>query len=359
MLLKLLRQQAKDKSSTHIVVSLMDKGSRGDEIGSLSELYCLNLNRGSISIGALYKLLKIIKSNNPDVIHSWMYHANILAYLVNLVFKKPLVWGIRCSLDNIKNLKPNTRLIVKFCAIVSSRIDRITYNSNISIDQHIRYGFSERNAEFIANGFELDKFNRENKTKSKMDFSSLSVPEGVTVLGHVARFHPMKNHKGFIRTIAPILRRKRGKLFCIMAGTNVDLNNRELVDLINELNVSNYFLLLGERADLKNVYHLFDFLVSPSLWGEGFPNVVGEAMSCGIPCIVSQVGQSSDIVGDCGYVYLPTQPDQLIACIETALQLTEEKYQELSEKCVKTIQHHYAIKTISDKYTKIYEKLVL
>ena len=345
MLLKLVKE-SKEFPEEHAVISLMDEGTRGKELKQYSALYCLGLRQGRFSIGAFIKLLKIVRQENPDVIQGWMPHANMAAFLVNIFLTKMLFWNIRQSLIDINQEKKFTKFIIRVGSLFSRRVETIVYNSHVSIAQHKKYGFKGRNL-FIANGFELEQFKPKETNKILLIKGSLGLPEASKVIGHVARYHPMKDHMGFLK--------RDIDLFCVMVGKNITEKNAELMSAIKLSGAAHKFILLGEREDLNQLYNVFDFTVSSSLWGEGFPNVIGESMACGTPCIVSDVGDSKRIIGGYGFSFDVGNLSQFNRCMNSALSLNNQEYKIMSASCRDHIKNNYSIRLIYSQYIDLYK----
>jgi len=342
---------------THIVISLMGKGTLGDQVSKHAKLYSLGLKSGGMSFSALVKLFKIIKKENPDVIQGWMYHANIAALLVNCVLRKVLVWNIRQSLVDIKLEKRLTALLIRVSSLSSFMVDKVIFNSHVSLSQHIKAGFTEKNVIVIANGFELDKF-KELPVEQIISFKKeYGIPTQSQIIGHVARYHPMKNHIGFVKLMSEVLLAQES-VYCVMAGKDINEDNIELVNAISEGKCEHRFILLGERSDLASIYGIFDFTVNSSLWGEAFPNVIGESMACGTPCIVSDVGDSMRIVGDFGFVYTCDDDRGLVSHLESALNMGGEEYSKKSSLCKSHISENYSINAIYEQYVFLYKQLM-
>ena len=179
----------------------------------------------------------------------------------------------------------------------------IIFNSQNSLTKHKQLGYSDRNLTVIPNGFDTRLFNGHcgNKYKARAE---LKIPEDHFVIGHVARFHPMKDHKAFIEAAGEIAKHDNRVIF-VLAGREVVWENRQLSAWIDTTGQKNSFVLLGEILELHKVYPAFNLLCLSSAWGEGFPNVLGEAMSSKVPCVTTNVGDAALIVGDSGLLCLP------------------------------------------------------
>jgi glycosyltransferase involved in cell wall biosynthesis len=356
MLTKLVAASLFSKE-VHIVISLMDKGTLGDQVSKYAELYSLDLKAGDLSLKSLINLYRIIKQEDPDIIQGWMYHANIAALLVNFILRKKLVWNVRQSLVDIKLEKRLTAILIRMSAFFSGCVDKIIFNSHVSLSQHVKIGFAERNTVVIANGFDLDKFRPQSSEQILAFKLKYGLPQNSKIFGHVARYHPMKNHIGFIYEISKVLF-EQPNLYCVMVGKGVSEVNAELVNAINNTNYPDRFIILGERHDLANIYGVFDFIVNSSQWGEAFPNVIGEAMACGTPCIVTDVGDSKYIVADLGFVYSPSKSEELNPYLNQCINMTTDEYLRLSISCRDHISKNYSINTIYKQYIQLYKKLL-
>jgi glycosyltransferase involved in cell wall biosynthesis len=338
---------------------MMDEGTRGEDLKRYASLYCLHLKQGGFSFSALFKLVSIIRKECPDVVQGWMYHANLIISLANILIRKPLFWSVRQSLESLDNEKPLTRAVIKFSRILSKfSPERIIYNSQTSLGQHEKIGFRPVSL-VIPNGFDLVAFDVADKEKKYKARAILGLPLDAVVLGQVARFHPTKNHLGFIETVA-VFFDAHPKLCVVMVGTDVQRDNPKLMGVLSNLTLDKAqgkYYLMGERKDLPTVYHAIDFLVNPS-WGEAFPNVVGEAMACGVPCIVSDVGDSALIVGETGFVFKPGNLEQFRSVLSRALSLGPSQYQQSSQAARKRVEALYSISSIYDQYIDLYKEVV-
>jgi glycosyltransferase involved in cell wall biosynthesis len=144
-----------------------------------------------------------------------------------------------------------------------------------------------------------------------------------------------------------------------MCGENIEWSNDRLRAWIGEGPDGPFgsrLRLTGRRHDLHAVYPAFDVSGTSSL-GEGFPNVVGEAMACGVPCVVTDVGDSRQIVGDTGLVVPPGDPAALAAAWEEVLRTPAAERRELGARARKRIEDNYSMKAIARRYEELYTRV--
>jgi glycosyltransferase involved in cell wall biosynthesis len=185
---------------------------------------------------------------------------------------------------------------------------------------------------------------------------ALGIESDDIVIGHIARFHPMKNHAGFLRAAVRVLEFKPEVVF-LLAGRDVNLNNPALSGIISPC-LRNRFRFLGERADIPDLMQAMDVLCMSSSWGEAFPNVIGESMACGVPCVVTDVGDSRYIVGETGVVVPALDSQALESSLNYVLNLSVERRTSMGEAARARIESRYAISKIVSQYSDLYCKLV-
>ena len=301
------------------VVSLIDEGTMGSKIKALGvPVTSLGMKRGVSSLSVLCKLRKIIQEQQPDLLQGWMYHGNLVAWVARFFSRnKPaLVWNIRHSLYGLIDETLLTRQAIRVNRFLSSRVDVLLYNSHLSCNQHEKFGFSASKSKVIPNGIDVQNYKFSKVTCAKVR-SELLIPEDALVVGHVARLHPMKDHPIFFKAAVKLTDRF-SKLHFILCGKDVLLSNMEIGQLV-PARLHSRFHLLGERNDIPYLMNAMDVLSSSSSWGEAFPNVLGEAMACEVPCVATDVGDSAVIVSDCGVVVLPRDESSLADGIERLL----------------------------------------
>src|SRR5690625_2504250 len=307
MLYKLLQYTNQEKYQIK-VISMTNKGVYGNKIEKLGlEVVTLDMKNGRPSIRGFRKALKHTKGT--DVLQTWMYHADLLGYLLSKVTNiKKVIWGIRRS-----NLEPHlmgrtTSIIAKLNARFSKAIDKVVSCSIEGKKNHIAHGYYQDNIIFIPNGFELERFNpNENAREYLSDLIEKKID--IPYILHVARWNVIKDYNNLIQALG-ILKGKKINFHAILVGPKITNKNEELAHLIEKEDIRENVSLLGKRNDIPNIMAGSDVFVSSSS-GEGFPNVVGEAMLCKTPCVVTDVGDSGYIVGDTGRIVPKQNPKKL------------------------------------------------
>jgi glycosyltransferase involved in cell wall biosynthesis len=315
----------------------------------------LGMRAGRPSIASMLKLRREINALQPDLIQGWMYHGNLVAILARFFCAKkvPVVWNIRQSLYQIEKEKVLTRQVIRANRFLSKSVCSLLYNSHLSREQHEAFGFSSCNGLVIPNGINCQQFHFSIDARRRIR-SELSIPEKVIVVGHVARFHPMKDHACFLKAAAIILEHYPETHF-ILSGREVSLNNVELERHIPN-KFKNRFHLLGERSDMADLMSAMDILSSSS-WGEAFPNVLGEAMAVGIPCVTTDVGDSALIIGNCGIVVPPKDEITLANGMELLLAMPSLERRALGDKSRQRIEDNFKLSVIVEKYAELYKWL--
>ncbi|MCD6471260.1 glycosyltransferase, partial [bacterium] len=358
MLYKLVSKM--DRSCFDIyVASLTNIGPIGEKIKKLNILVvAVGMKRGwrgFFSFSGFFKLLSIVKNYKPDVIQTWMYHSDLIGGLVGKLLKIPVIWGIHHSNLSPKYNKKTTIWTAKICAKFSKTLPKkIICCSYASKNVHSKLGYDENKMIVISNGFDLDAFLPDKQGREKVR-KELGINDKIIVIGFPARFDPQKDHKNFFEA-AKIVRKIYPNVHFLLCGDGISWNNKKLKEWIEKSGVKKVTYLLGRRDDMKNIYNSIDIFSSSSC-GEGFPNVIGEAMACEVPCVVTDVGDSAIIVKDTGFVVPPKNPEVLAEAIIKMIEMGEEKRKELGKKARDRIKENYSIEKIVKNYEQLYKKV--
>ncbi len=266
-------------------------------------------------VGWFWCYVKAVRDINPDVIYSFLTTSNIVAITGRLFVRKPVVWGIRASNMNLENYDWLANLTAWVEKKLSRYVKTIIFNARFSCQYHKSLGYRLNKAVIIPNGIDTDAFKPDADSKVTMR-NHLGIPQDALVVGMLARVDPMKDYETYL-TAARALLPHHKNLYFIAAGAGTD------TEAWNALPPR--FLSLGVWKDVSQLLNALDMMVLSSAFGESFPNVVGEAMACGIPTIVTDVGDAAYIVGDQGLIIPPKTPEALIRGIESLLQHTPSK----------------------------------
>jgi len=346
-----------------IVVSLLktdiNESQVGKQIAALDiPIHSLEMDPGEFSLKKFIKLVNIVRHEQPDILQGWMYHANFAAQLANFfTFKSiPVIWNIRHSLYSLEYESKSTALIIKLLSKLSNFPAKIIYNSQIGATQHQKLGYESDKTVVIPNGFDINLFQPSSENRLSLR-KELGLAQDTVLIGRICRYHPMKDHDNFLRA-ASLLLKDLPELHFVLAGTDVDQNNSQLSKLIEELNISNHIHLLGERKDIPRLTSALDIATSSSYFGEAFPNVIGEAMACVVPCVVTDVGDSALIVGDTGKVVPPQNHQALANGCKELISLGVEGRKALGEKARQKVIKLYSLDAIITQYENLYQNVI-
>lgn len=358
MLCKLLAQRVDERDRVD-VVSLTDVGAVGARIRELGiEVTALGMRRGFPDPRALWRLTRRLRRDRPDLVQTWMYHADLLGGLAaRLAGCVPVVWGIRQSDLHPVHSRRTTIWTARACARLSRRIpDRIVSCSEAARAVHEDLGYEPGRIEVIPNGFDTMTFRPDAAARAWVR-ADLGIGDDTALVGMAARFDPQKDHRNFVRA-AGSLRRAVGRVAFVLCGAGIDPSNQSLRDWIHEEGIEDCCHLLGERSDMPQLLAALDVAVLCSAYGEGFPNVVGEAMACGVPCVCTDVGDAAAIVGATGAVVPPGDADALAAAVRRLLEEDGAQHAARGAEARRVIVEGYAIARVARRYRSLYEEVL-
>lgn len=357
MLFKLLQRMDRSRFEP-IVISLVGLGEIGPRIGVLGiPVYVLGMSRGIPNPLMIFKLARLLRRVKPDLVHTWMYHADLLGGIAaRLAGCSVVLWGLRHSNLSKTENKKTTLLTVKICAKLSLWVPtRILSCSIRAKEVHAAAGYCKEKIHVIPNGFELDRFLPDPVARYSVR-SELGLSVDVPLVGFIARYDPLKNHAGFIMAAA-LLHAKLPNAHFVLAGTEVDEDNLVLQSAISAFDLQKNVHLLGRRDDIPRLMAALDVLASSS-HGEAFPNVLGEAMACGVPCVVTDVGDSAEIVGSAGQVVPPGDMEGLAYQLEWILKMGPSYRATVGAQARARVAEYYDIAQVTELYQAFYERIL-
>lgn len=341
------------KTVEHVVYTLLDMPEYDKDFRKAGVVVkSLNIrNTKSFAIN-LYQLRKEFSSNRPDIIQSWMGHSNLLFGIIGRAWKIPVVWNIRQSRVSKEELGAKNYALMKTSAKLSNFVPYKIINCSLkSIERHREAGFYD-NFVYIPNGINIDSSYFEViESKQNKDFT----------VGHVGRYDPAKNHALFISAFNSFNKHHTESL-CVMAGTGVSYENSLFKNKYKDLINSSFILLgqIGTKEELSEIYKKMDCLVLSSIT-EGFPNVLIEAMSFGVPCISTDVGDASEIIADTGWIVPSEDQEALEKALEEAYHEYinfPKKWAARREKAYDRVVENYSIEEMCERYINVWTEAV-
>ncbi len=356
MLFKLLSRLVRENVGNE-VISLTGGGPVGERIAGLGvKVHALGMGRTVPSPLKLISLARTMRQARPDIVHAWMHHANLLAGLAaRFAGAPPVIWGIRQGHLDPRLTKRSTVLTTRLCALLSARIPaRILCCSTVARDVHVAQGYAPEKMAVIPNGFDLQRFRPDNDARVAVR-RELGIGDDVPLIGLVARFDPQKDHRSFITAAARLLESGASAQF-LFCGEGADADNHELGEWIGAAGIGANCHLLGLRDDMAAITAALDIAVSSSAFGEAFSNAVAEAMACGVPCVVTDVGDSGLIVKDTGRVVTPKDSDALAGALTELLEIGAEGRAKLGRAARRRVEENYGLPDIAARHLAFYRE---
>jgi glycosyltransferase involved in cell wall biosynthesis len=302
------------------------------------------------------RLAQWIRASKPDLIQTWMYHANFVgAFAARLAGNVPVVWGIHDSgLDSSMGNR-RTMLVNRACALLSRKYAaRIVCCSEASLRLHKGLRYAAEKLEVIPNGFDVEEFKPDPAAHASLR-EELGIPAETLLIGIAARFHPHKDHHNFIEAAAR-LHKELPAVHFLLCGLDITWQNSQLAEWIKAVGLRDRCHLLGVRQDVSRLFAGMDIATTASRC-EAFPIAIGEAMACGTPCVVTDVGDSSLIVGETGTVVPPGDPHALAEAWRKLIAAGPAVRHRLGLAARRRVQRQFALPAIVERYQAIYGKL--
>ncbi len=345
----------------HSVISLADVGKIGQQLQSLGiEVQALNMrSSGPFSFlsvpNVILKLVRAIRHSSPDIVQTWMYHADLLGGIASRIAgNRHVIWGIHAV-----EINPDSRttLMVRYiCARLSHWVPHtIVCVAEASRKLHLALGYDGRHMEVVANGFDMSRLIATKAQRHNIR-TQLGYRQKERVIGCVGRFDYSKHHENFVRA-AGILAHKHLQLRFLMVGRNLDADNQVLARWISQTGHADRFTLLGERDDVPICLSAMDIFCLSSRT-EAFPLVLGEAMAMGLPCVTTDVADTKLLLGDKGVVVPKKDSKALAAGLEKLLALTPDERISLGQQAKQRIQSKFTISHTRKRFEAIYNKIM-
>ncbi|NTV73598.1 MAG: glycosyltransferase, partial [Holophaga sp.] len=304
-LCELVRSMDRDRFKVHVVVNYDPPAGAAtgfyDQMAALPgvTLHSLHKRRGALGYGpSLVRLLALVIRFDPQILHGYM-DGNLPLLLLGGLLRKRVVWGIRRTSADQTKLDRVGRWVQAITLLASPFVEMVIFNSEAGRLNHGALGMRSPRMCVVPNGFDVEKFHPD-PCAGVLRRRDWGIPDGVPLVGIVGRLDPVKDHPTFLRAAARLSKDFPGARFvCIGHGTGAYLE--KLRDLAASLGIGEKVCWPGGCADMTGAYNALSLLILCST-DEGFPNVLGEAMACGIPCVTTRVGDAEALAGGTGQV---------------------------------------------------------
>jgi glycosyltransferase involved in cell wall biosynthesis len=358
MLYKLLQHLDNERFECKVVTLLEEEvlEKRIRELGV--EVINLNGKRGKLpGLQVWWGLRKVTKTFQPDILQGWMYHGNVATSFAKCFCPGTTreIWNVRHSLHDITCETRITRWTIRLNGWLSGRPDVILYNSDVSRKQHETAGYKGVQGCVIPNGFDTGRFRLDPAAKQQFrdELGVGSATKLVTIMG---RLHPMKGHEVFLDMAVKLAEKIQDVRFVVVGRPDV-ISEQDLQQLIVDRGLGEQVHFTGGRENVEMIHAASDLLVCASRWGEGFPNVIGEAMACGTLVVTTDVGDCARVVGETGWVVPVDKPGVLAEACRKVLELPEDTRQKKERAVRERVVKHYSIERITKQYADLYVRL--
>ncbi len=354
-MLKRLVESDEDLRSKATVVSLTTVGEIGEALcAQRVKVYALGMTSIFSFPVTLWRLIRIFRQHRPVIVQTWMYHADLLGGLAARMAGCRVLWNVRSTAIPQGKISL-TYLVVRLCAIGSAFIpSRIICCAQTAMAAHVKLGYAAKKMTVIPNGYNFSSFSSCLSSRANAR-ASLGFKVDDIVVGTVGRFDPLKDFHNFVSAAAK-LSATLSNVKYIMVGRDIDWSNTTLRGWIEEVGLTDKFLLMGQQSDVAWALSVMDIFCLSSV-NEAFPNVVVEAMAMGVPCVVTRAGDAAEILGDGEFVVPVQDPKALSDALLRLCNFSQVDRVMLGEKGAKKVRKEYAINRIRKEYEKVYAEV--
>lgn len=305
----------------------------------------------------LVKFITLLRQIQPDLIHTWMYHSDLVGGLcAGFLTSTQVIWGIHHSDFNPSGAKTTTLRIGRINGYLSSWLPRkIVYCSDEVSAVHTNAGYRADKSLVIHNGIDLTDFSPSESARASVR-NELGVPKDKILIGLLARFHPLKGHQVFFKA-AGLVHQLRPDVNFILCGDGIDYKNTQLMRYIHETGVRSVTHLLGRRSDMNCITAALD-IATCSSYCESFSLTLGEAIACCIPCVTTNIPGPVSLLGNVGWIVPVDDYRALASAWIEILNLSPAERTIRGEAGRKRIVNHFSMDETVRKYQDLYEELI-
>jgi glycosyltransferase involved in cell wall biosynthesis len=303
-------------------------------------------------------LVRLVRRERPDLVETWLYKADLIGGLATLgAGRVPLLWSVhQTDLRPEPGLRSNV-LAARICARLSRWLPTlILCVSPEAARAHAAMGYRADKFRVVPNGFDTDRFRPDDEARAAVR-EQLGWDESTPIVGLVARFDPQKDHRTFAMAARRVVDEVPDVRF-VLCGRGVTAGNADLIDLLRASGIQDSVAVLGVRDDMPAVTAALDVALSSSAFGEAFSIAVGEAMATGVPCVATDTGNASRLVGDAGRVVPVRDPIALGRAIIELLQLSGDARRAMGARGREMIVAEYSLDSVVRRYEETYAEVL-
>jgi glycosyltransferase involved in cell wall biosynthesis len=338
------------------VIALAGRGPLAARLEAAGvDVLALETRPGFAAASGLARLVRMLRRLRPDVVQTWLYDADLLGFLAGRMAGVPAIaWNIRCAALDPADHPWRLRGMLFLLARLSGRVGAVVVNSEAGREASVHLGYHPRVWVAIPNGFDLSSFAPRPEARADVR-TELGLGPEATLVGLVARYHPMKDHQTFFEAAAR-LRRSHPDVHFVLLGRAVDRANPAIAAMVDRHGLGPVVHLLGERSDVPRLTAALD-VATCSSYSEGFPNAVGEAMACGVPCVSTEVGDCRVVVGETGVIVPARDPTALAAGWRQLLDRAVTDRRALGLAARARVTERFEIGAVARQYQALYDRL--
>lgn len=313
----------------------------------------------TLGFGPLLRIAHFLRREKPDIVQTWLFDADLAGGIAAWITGIPVIWNIRASLSDSgwRPLASSVRLrvVARLCAAISGIVPRnIVSCSRANVSRSLRH-YQQEKIRVIGNGADVEVFKPDPIARAEVR-KELGVGEGMPLIGMVARFHPVKDFETFFAAARRVIDTHPESCF-LLCGQGMERENVALTRMIRSHGLEDSVLRLGFRDDVARVFAALDVYVLSSK-SEAFPNVLLEAMAAGVPCVATDVGESSFITGDAGRIVPPGDPAALAAAVRELIDLPLPEMEALRVQARSRVVREFTLASTIARYAELYEEVV-
>ncbi len=295
--------------------------------------------------GFLRRLWRTLREHDPDLVHGYLTVGNLLSLLARFASRHTrIAWGVRSSYIDRDRYDWLSRLTFRLSCRLARFADLIVFNSEAGAAHHAALGYPRERIRVVPNGIDTQRFRFDAAGRARLR-KAWNIPDHAVLVGLVGRLDAMKDHPVFLEAAAMLAARDPRWRFVCVGGGGGSAYAGTLAARAAELGLHDRLVWAGPQDDMPAVYSALDIAASTS-YGEGFPNTVAEAMACGRPCVVTDVGDSARIVGACGAVVEPRNPAAFAEGVERTLHAVENTDGRLHAMARARIVENFALESL-------------